>query len=201
MNRCIRWRQSAIAIAAAACISLVGCGGNDEDPPDSGLPSESKTTPTDATRPTSGSSAMPPAEPEIIDNTSPAAAKAFARHVVDLINYANSTLDAAPFADVIGSSCSVCKGAIESANMLAAEGDVRVEGGHWSVKYLRYVPGRPRQIPAIDIVIQASDARIYHPNHARPEAVPGFNKDFIWTLSFTRQDGWELADWEGVDDE
>jgi hypothetical protein len=193
------WPRRAAITAAVACLTVAGCGGDiDADPQDSGLPSKA-TSPasTEATK-TSDPADTPPPEPANIDNTSPAAAKSFARYVVDLINYSNTTLDLGPFRAVVGSTCEVCRAALESAERLANEGNVRVEGGKWTVGYLRYVPGRPRDEPLIDIVIKGASGRIFHPGEEKPEVNPAFRRDFLWHLNYSKTIGWRLIDWEEV---
>jgi hypothetical protein len=197
MIRGIGWRRSIAAISACATMTLVGCGGDDEDPPDSGLPSDGKTTPTDSASPTSGSSPTPPSEPENIDNTSPAAAKAFARHVVNLFNYAKSTLDTKPLEAAFGAGCSVCASGIDNLQRLSRAG-ARIDGGLWEVEYLRYVPDRPPAEPLIDIVIRAGDERVVQPNQ-KADTNPGYQSGYLWHLRFSRGSGWSLVDWDDGD--
>jgi hypothetical protein len=197
MIRSIGRRQSVAAITAAACMALVGCGADGDEPVDSGLPSDSKTTPTATTSPASESSPTPPAEPDNIDNTSPAAAKAFARHVVDLINYSGTTQDIAPLRAVFASSCKVCDAGLKGMEEVIKEG-ARVKGGKWSVKYLRYYPGSPREAPLIDIIIKATTERIFHPDRSKPDVNPGFRSNYTWKLQYSKKLGWQLSDWTKV---
>jgi hypothetical protein len=197
MIRGIGWRRSVAVITAGACMTLVGCGGDDDEPPDSGLPSESKTTPTDPTGPTSEAPPTPPAEPDNIDNTSPAAARAFARHVVDLINYMNRTADWQPFQAVSNPACQACENLIKNAEARARAG-ARVEGGSASIVGLRYLRPRPADQPALDITLRFAASEIFQDDGTKPTKVRARETDLLWSLEYDETGGWEVASMEGV---
>jgi hypothetical protein len=192
------WRRYIAALAAVLCLGLAGCGDDDDEPQDSGLPSGGETTANDTTSPSPEPTPTPPPEPANIDNTSPAAAKAFARHVVDLINYTERTLNLNPLEAVFGPGCQVCKSGFDGIRELAREG-ARIKGGQWTITFMRVVPGRPLETPLIDIVLKAEPERIFHQGKTRPEVNPGFRTNYAWYLEFTTAEGWKLVDWQDGD--
>lgn len=194
------WRRSIAVGLAIACLAIAGCSDDDDDQPnDSGLPSGGDSA--SATNPSvsgpTGSSETPPTLPPNIDNTSPAAAKAFARHVVDLINYAKTNFDVEPLRQVFGDGCEICTNGLDNTQQLADDG-ARVEGGKWSVDFLRYVPERPRTEPLLDIVINVTRERVFRPG-AMPEVNPAFQDNYSWLLNHTDAGGWKLTDWTFVE--
>jgi Family of unknown function (DUF6318) len=197
MTRRVGWRRYAAAISVVACVTLVGCGGNDGDLPDSGLPSDHRSAPTDTTSPTSRSSPSPPAEPDNIDNTSPAAAKAFARYVVDLINYMNRTADWQPFLRISNPSCQACENLIKNAKARAKAG-TRVEGGAASIVGLRYLRPRPADRPTLDITLRFAASQVFQDDKTRSEKVKATQTDLLWSLEYREAGGWEITRMEGV---
>ena len=197
----IGWRRGVAALAALACLGLVGCDSGDAGgTSDSGLPSADETTAS--SEPTSDGTDKPaeppPTLPARARGLSPAAAKAFARHVVDLINYSTKTADWHALQEVSLPGCFACENLIKNAKARSRIG-TRVEGGLASIVYIRYLRPRPPQSPALDILIKFSEARIFVGGKSKPKRVAPTQANLVWYLKYTKSNTWKLAHMEMVD--
>ena len=73
---------------------LVGCSGEPDPPEETASPTPEITA---------------PALPELADDDSPAGAEAFARHYIEVLNYASATGDTDPLDELSSEHCSGCR--------------------------------------------------------------------------------------------
>jgi hypothetical protein len=102
-----RNKRAILALACLGAVLITGCTSN----PEASHPSPQPTTPaasTTATRATTPP-AGPPERPAAAEGLTLAAAEAFYRHYVDLMNYASQTGDTAPLLAASESGCERCK--------------------------------------------------------------------------------------------
>lgn len=111
--------------------TLSACGG---DPP--APEAQPRRTPTSAS---SSPSPTPPALPAAAKENTRAGAKAFVRHYVDLINYAQATGSLSRLRAIEARSCESCKnGRRYLAGVYESGGKIR--GGAWRIRRLRVQP-------------------------------------------------------------
>lgn len=120
-----------LRFAAAAATSLMlltslsGCGG---DPPAAqAQPSRTPTSPSSSPTPT------PPALPAAAKRNTKAGAKAFVRHYIDLINYAQATGSTAHLAQAESKACGSCKNGRHYLNGVYRPGG-EIIGGAWKIR-------------------------------------------------------------------
>jgi hypothetical protein len=128
--------------------ALVGCDDSSaDDPPDSGLPSESKTSESSPTpsQPTE-TGPTPPALPAAASQPGRAGAKAFVRFYLSLLNYAKHTGDTAPVKQYSRPGCETCASYVEIYEGLYDRGGL-IKGGDFSIKsYRKVVPTVPEDM-------------------------------------------------------
>lgn len=120
-----------------ALLALVGASGcTDDSAEPAPLPSETSSataaaTPSE-TPSASGSPAAAPSMPAGAKGTSAKSAEVFARHYVDLINYAMNTGKTEQFVELSGKTCKTCRAiALDIEALYRKSG--RAEGGGWSI--------------------------------------------------------------------
>lgn len=123
-----RVRTLAAVLTVAACVAS-GCTDPASEPKP--LPSSSPTATPSVSPSTSPRPAAPTLPPEANGGT-PKAAEAFARHYVDLINYAMHSGDTAPLRRLTKSSCSTCRVIAADIDGIYAKSG-HIERGDWRV--------------------------------------------------------------------
>lgn len=131
-------RYAAALVVGALVFS--GCTSEDDAPEADETSSTSESPgPTD---PTSAATDEPPEEPELpteATEQSEAGAEAFARHYVELINYAQSTGEIDPLVQATSADCTGCSGLFDAALEGNADG-AHIEGGEMTVSDVYPVP-------------------------------------------------------------
>lgn len=137
-RRCV---AATIAAAIVATGMLSGCGDDDQEPPDSGLPAKSEltestptstlpsatgTSPTDPTR----SGRDEPPLPAAAQAPGKAGAKAFVAYYIKLLNYAQHTGEIAPIKEY-GQACHHCMAFARLAQSTYQDGGW-FRGGTWT---------------------------------------------------------------------
>ena len=141
--------RRAVGIVVAALL-LAGCGGA---PKPKALPTPSEPgTPTASTTPTTPT---PPVLPEAAKATSDAAVEAFARHYVDVINYATASGDDSQLLALADDGCASCRTlATRLRTIYDAGGSIRSQG--WSVTAAEVIANQPVTRKYIDLAIVQS---------------------------------------------
>jgi hypothetical protein len=140
----------AVVAAALALASPVLAGCSDDPPTAAPPPTAASSSPTGS----SGTPSGPPALPAAAKGTTPAAAKAFVRYYVDLINYGLETLDAKPLRTASSETCDFCAG-IAKALDRSRRLDRSYEGGRWHLRKISIVPGSSATKVATQVVVDA----------------------------------------------
>jgi hypothetical protein len=148
-------RRTIATVISAACLSgvLIGCSdGDSDDPPDSGLPSKSETSPTSPTTPTTeptpteptGRSA--PELPAAATKYTKAGAIAFVRFYLELLNYATHTGDVDPIHQYSTNDCAGCQDDARFYRALYARGG-RAKGLVRNIhRVVGSAPARPEDV-------------------------------------------------------
>ena len=148
------------AVAGAALLAASGCT-SEGAPEPAPLPTES-ASPSDTASPSPTAPTLPPEA----EGTSPAAAKAFARHYVDLVNYASNTGDVARLKEARQARCEVCRG-IETGIADIYLGGGRLEGDGWTVTSTEVLPTPGRGLVAA-LSLRIASERRYESGDADP---------------------------------
>jgi hypothetical protein len=140
-----------LAAFAAGALALAGCQANPTPPP---LASTS-TSPTPSPSPAIAAPTLP-AEAQ---GTSKAAAKAFVRHWIDVLNYSAESGDTNTLRELSDSRCAACAGAIQSIDEVYSAGGA-MHGDGWSVLDLKYQPLQPRHEPVVAVGLRIAPQRV-----------------------------------------
>jgi hypothetical protein len=167
-----------LTAVTAGALALGACQANPAPPP---LVSTS-TSPTPSPSPATAAPTLP-AEAQ---GTSKAAAKAFVRHWIDVLNYAAKSGDTRTLCDLSDSRCIACAGAIDSIEEVYSAGG-SMGGTGWSVLELKYQPLQPRHAPVLAVGLNIAPQRVI----PSPGAEPTRYKGGARTMSFflERQQG------------
>jgi hypothetical protein len=169
-----------LAVVAVGALGLAGCQANPAPPP---LESTS-TSPTPSPSPTIAAPALP-AEAQ---GTSKAAAKAFVRHWIDVLNYAMNTGDTAELVDLADRSCSTCEAIANRIEDVYAAGG-HLEGSGWRILTLSYLEGEHPKSPLVAAGIEIAPQTAF----ASPEAAPSQSPRSRGHLDFSL--GWKPTGW------
>ena len=120
-----RRRALAAALALALAATLSGCQSNPEPPP----LDHAATSASPAPSPTLNAPTLPPEA----RGTSKAAAKAFVRHWIEVLNYAGPTGDTAALRQLSDEDCAACRAIADFIEQIyGGGGQIRGEG--WDVQ-------------------------------------------------------------------
>jgi hypothetical protein len=140
-----------VAVAFGAAV-LSGCQDNPAPPP---LESTS-TSPTPSSSPT----AAAPTLPAEARGTSQAAAKAFVRHWIDVLNYAGASGDHDAIRQVSDGSCTACAAIADFIEQVNVSGG-RIDGKGWAVRDVKVVSLDPGESATVDVLTRV------HVQHVR----------------------------------
>jgi hypothetical protein len=121
-----------LAAGAAAALLLAGCQSNPAPPPLDTAPSPTASSPAPSP------SATPPAMPAEATGTSPAAAKAFVRHWVEILNYSGPALDHQAIRSVSSADCAACSAIAGLIEDVERDGGT-IRGRGWKVQRMNVV--------------------------------------------------------------
>lgn len=171
-------------------LMLVGCNSNPEPAPlpTEGVTSSATTTPTQ--------SPTPPTMPAEAEGTNKAAAKAFVRHYIDLVNHAMATGDVEPLRRSSAPSCSSCEAVIENIDGLYGAGG-RLEGEGWEVTALQLVSRQGASRPIVQAGIMVHPQRRIAHQEAVPEHFDGGRNLMTFFLKRSAQ-VWAVTKWDQV---
>ena len=154
------------AVAGAALLATSGCT-SDEAPEPAPLPTAS-SSPSDTGSPSPTAPTLPPEA----EGTSPAAAKAFARHYFESVNYAAATGDTTDLRALGSSRCVSCDAIAENIEKVYGKGGV-IRSAGWNVDVLTLVPLQPRRRPILDVGLRQSPETVVASRGAKPKKFPG----------------------------
>ncbi len=130
-------RAAGASLALLGCAVLAGCTSTAEPPPVAS-PSPSLSVRSSAPSNSASPSPTPPVLPSEAQGTSPAAAKAFARHFFDAVNYAAATGDTAELRTLGTADCVSCDAiASNIEDIYGAGGSITAE--NWQINTLRVI--------------------------------------------------------------
>ena len=137
-----------LLVALVASVSLTGCGG---DPSPAPAPSSSTPSPTASPTPT------PPQLPAAATKRTPAGAKAFVRHFLDLMKFAGEGHGTAELRSQFDKACRGCESLADFLDSTYARGGY-IHGGFWRPGRLITYGWNGRQFP-VDALIDAGPQR------------------------------------------
>jgi hypothetical protein len=168
------------------CGSLVGCQSNPEPPPIEAASSSPSPSPSPAD--------APPTLPAEANGTSEAAAKAFVRHYIELVNYAMRTGDTGDLSSLSDPACGSCAEVVQNVDELYTDGG-HLEGDGWEVKAIEAFPqGGPRTYTVQAAVLVSPQKRVSQPGE-RPERFQGGRKAMTLSIGPSAGGGWLVMSW------
>ena len=168
-------RYVATTVALLALVGASGCANDSAEP--APLPSQSSSATTASATPSetasaSGSAAAAPSMPAGARGTSAASAEVFARHYVDLINYASRTGNTRELLAASADKCKSCAAISSLVNGIYSKGGaIRSDG--WKVTRLTRVSDRPAQRPAMNLDVTQSAEIVIADKGAKPKRFKG----------------------------
>lgn len=172
------------AVVAAVALLLTGCGGSPAaDPAPSATPSPSTTTPAVPTVPTL---------PQAAKQNTKAGALAFARHYIDLVNYAQATGDTKVLKAIEAPGCESCQSSRRYLDSIYSHGG-RIVGGQTSIRGHAGVIANPETHGyEVDLIVQFNAQTVIRPKgreHLKGRTLPISLHVAMGTA------GWKLHDW------
>jgi hypothetical protein len=179
-------RPAALSAAfAAGALVLVGCQANPAPPP---LESTS-TSPTPSPSPTPTAAA--PTLPADAQGISEAAAKAFVRHWIDVLNYAGQSGDHHAIREVSGSSCTACAAIADFIEQINANGG-QIDGDGWAVRDVKVVDLAPGKSATIDVLTWVNVQHVRSSAESEVQRFPGGRRlKTFWLAS--RDSNWVVT--------
>jgi hypothetical protein len=175
-----------LAVVAVGALAMAGCQANPAPPP---LESTS-SSPTPSPSPT----ITAPTLPAEAQGTSKAAAKAFVRHYIALMNHAVATGHVNPLSDASDPGCSSCAAVVQQVDSVYnAGGSIESEG--WQIASIRPVPGTPRARPQFDVGLLMSPQNVIEHSGADVTTYDGGKLPASFTL-IRQGSEWRVLGWE-----
>ena len=191
-------RPLLVAALLAGSLGVAGCGGGpspDTAPtPSASAPTASTTPATPTASPTPSASASPtaPTLPASARARSKAGAVAFARHYVQLINYAGASGDTVPLQGNSLTSCVKCHDLSKGIDKIYDSGGF-IAGGGWKVVAARSFGFRGDYF-FVDLAISSSPQVVVQKTGAPARTFPGAKRRLrSFVLRYNRQH-WRLAE-------
>lgn len=182
-------RLLATVVTLMAAVTLTGCQSNPEPPPVEAAPS-----PSPSPSPTEPTTEPAPTMPAEAQGTSRAAAKAFVRHYVELMNHATATGDTGPLKSASDQGCASCNAVIERVEAVySAGGSIASDG--WEVRSVSFVPLQERDRPVVDLGIVMSPQVVIEERGAESKTFDGGRLPATFTLARSGE-GWRVLSWE-----
>jgi hypothetical protein len=182
-----------VIVASLMTAGLAGCQSRSDPVP---LESESGSPVSSPSPSTSATTAAAPPLPAAAKGTSEAAAKAFVRHYIALINHAMKTGDTEPLHSASARQCTSCSAVVDRVNSVYSAGGSIVSDG-WRIRSLSVVPLQPNKKPIVDVGLEMSQQVVKETADARPRHFDGGRLPTTFYLAL-RSQGWIVLDWERV---
>ena len=178
-----RRRALAAALALALAATLSGCQSNPEPPP----LERAATSPSPAPSPTLAALTLPPEA----RGTSKAAAKAFVRHWVDVLNYAGPSGDTQALRELSYEDCAACSAIADFIDEVhEAGGEISGEG--WEVQTAQVVSGERGRDVVVDAQVRVHPQQVRIARHGRTKSFDGGNRLKTFWLS-AKAGSWAVA--------
>jgi hypothetical protein len=172
-----------LAGTLAWCV-LAGCGGDGKPTSD---PAPSPASPSSSPTPTGA-----PTMPAAATAHTKAGAIAFARHYVDLINYAQATGDIDSLALVEGAKCESCKSVRQNLSSLYASGGW-IRGGELAVVSADALSNAESHAFNVDLEVKTAPETVKDRSGKVSKIAGGTN---VLTVFLKRvPSGWKVAQW------
>jgi hypothetical protein len=113
------------------------------------------------------------------------AAKAFARHYIESINYAARTGDVAHLRSLGDTTCVSCKAIVGNISDIYSRGG-RIDSRGWKLEVVSVVPGQSRRHPILDLGIRQFPERVVPRKGAAVKHFPGGKKPMTMYLEHGR---------------
>lgn len=179
----MRGRLTLAAVIGALGFGVAGCGGSAEPQP---LP-----RPTASTSPSP--SATPPVMPAAAKEKSKAGAIAFARHYVDLINFAQSTGHVAELRAVEDAGCKSCQRADAYLEGLYKSGG-SIRGGEFKIKSVSSVKNPETRGWLVELGVEFGPQVVDHPEPEKDEHPKGGQLPLNVQVA-EHENGWRVLQW------
>lgn len=189
VSRSVPRRASLLAAALLLGAGAVaGCQSNPKPPP---LDSTAKSI---SPSPTPSPTQAAPTLPADAKGTSKAAAKAFVRHYISLVNHAATTGDTAALRAASDPRCASCNAVIERVESVYSAGG-SIAGDGWRVVSLTAVPAQPPQRPRLDVGLIMSPQKVVARKGARETGFKGGRLPATFSLAWQGRQ-WRVLHWE-----
>lgn len=180
-------RTTRLLAALAAAALVAGCGG--EGPKPSTLPSKSASPSTSAS-PTP--TATPPVLPAAAKAKSKAGAIAFARHFIELVNFATTAGDTQELRGNFISLCTKCEAFADTLDQTYSDGG-GIRGGAWHAKTVRFY-GIRNEVAFVDAVVDFDAQTWTRKSGARPTNYPASRNNLkAFNLRWTKAGSWAVS--------
>lgn len=171
-------RLLATVVTLVTAVALTGCQSNPEPPPVEAAPSPSPSP----TEPTTEPAPTMPAEAQ---GTSRAAAKAFVRHWIAVLNYAGPNGDAEAIRSISSQDCAACTGIADFIEDVHQAGGT-IEGDGWRPRRMTVV-SETQQEMVLDVLTVVTEQRVRTEPAAKVKTFPG--GDRVKTFWVSRVNG------------
>lgn len=168
---------------AMAALLLGGCGGA---PAPKALPK-----PTEPASPTASATPTPPALPKAAKAKTDEAVSAFARHYVEVINYATASGDVGKLLVLADESCTSCYRLAKRLRTIYGNGG-KIRSRGWRVTGTLVIPNQPLARKYIDITIVQSPQTLVERAGAASKKYPG-GKQALSLLLARRAESWKVT--------
>lgn len=171
-----------IAGLIAGGLVLAGCGGSPEPKP---LPAPTKSSSPSTS---ASSTPAPPVMPEAAKASSDAAVEAFARHYVDVINFATSTGVLTDLNALAADRCTSCQRLSKRLEEIYTDGG-SIQSDGWRVTGAEVLANQPLQRKYVDLAILQSPQILIESTGTKPKKFPG-GKQALTMLIARQGSGW-----------
>jgi hypothetical protein len=178
----LRTTLSAAALAAA----LAGCGSQAVEPAPSPSPITSRTPSPTAT------TVAPPTMPEAAKAHTAEGAKAFVVYYMDLITYAENSLDTRPIEHASLQTCSGCYGGIKAIRLIAKQ-EGTITGGRVTASAIRAGAIDSRGVVTLGFRLTSAKEQVAIPGKPTAIHASGIHKMLITLVA--ADEGWKVSEY------
>lgn len=166
---------------------LAGCQGNPDPPP------LESTSPSPSPSPTASPTSSAPTLPPEAEGTSTAAAKAFVRHYVDVINYAMATGDVRLLRALSDSRCKSCVAVVSNIRTLYRSGGF-LEGEGWELTQLGVLESTRDGVTIVQTGVIVAQQSRYESAETKPQHFEGGQQAMTFRVA-NHDSAWVVLGW------